>query len=333
MPTPPVLKISAVPTAAPSSDARAAAMAALKFDDTPGEEVAPADAPAADPVQTSAPLPEGEQPAPEEPPAEVVEPPAPVVPVETKPPLDLRSKQLAAIARQEKELRAKEAALNERIAKIDKLEKLMQDAPTNPLAYLEAAGLDFGKVQDFVVNGKAPTSETKLELQVKSMQAELEKFRAANEAKEKQLQQLAAQRAVAEYREKLGASAKAAADKFDLVLAEGDEGIDLAVEITERYYQETGQILPMNEALTAAEEHFEKRAERVLLTSKKVKAKLSPVAPKPAAPQAASESGPTRAAPTLTNAQAASGVPPRAKIQTDDEVRRAAMAALRFDGE
>lgn len=174
-------------------------------------------------------------------------------------------------------------------------------------AALEALGITMGDLIEERVKG-APTPPRPAQPQKVELPPEIVQ----------QLQELQAWRAKAElqeYRAKVMAEAAKSPDTYEMVLAEGDEGIQLALDAALEIYRETGEwpegspdaAIPL--ALKKAQEVLDREAEKKferLLKTKKFQAKLSSVVTTSASPGPHVRDG--QKPKTLTNGQ--TGAPP-----------------------
>jgi hypothetical protein len=273
-------------------------------------------------------------PAPE--PAAKKDPPAAAADKPIEPAAKPISPQLAAIAKKERELQAEKEKLKAERAELDgwrkekaELDAVRKEAKLNPLAFMKASGLSFEEVQDFVLKGQVPP-EVKAKHELDTVREQVEALRKEREEEAKKLQASATEKAKADWRSKLAETAKAGAEKYELVNAMGDEALELAQEAFEAAYEKDGTVLSLDKLLEQAELYYESKTAK-LLTSQKLRAKLQPVVevPKPVAPKAASESGPRRAVRTLTNSTAAPAAPKSGRPTTLEDRIEAAASALR----
>lgn len=270
-------------------------------------------------------------------PAPTAAPPAPEAPKQ-----DLVSPKLAELQRRERETLQREAALKEkesRLKEVDELEALRRKGDID--GALRRLGLTSEQVVDYLANQKRVTPELETKLLEERVQAMLQPVL----EKHKQLDSEAKANAEAQKQRALSEATaafqsdilKAAAGKLEYVAALPDEAGPLAISILQRELharqQQAGRALFESELPTvewvaaetekALEEAYTKR-QAALLTVNKFKSKLGGVVSQPAAPTAASESGPTRAARTLSNSSVAA--PPANRTPTTPGARRAGFA-------
>lgn len=184
----------------------------------------------------------------------------------------------AALTRKEKAIREGEKRLNARMQELEAklaaqpkvvepvVEPLDRRLRRDPLAALKEQGLDAETLAQIMLNDGKLTPE----LQMKLMREELEnkyssqidevnKKLAAREAKEEQERQAAT---INNFKAQIAETVKSAAEDYELVAAEGEEGIEAVFEIIDAYYQETGEVLDIKEAVVAAEEELLEQAKK-----------------------------------------------------------------------
>lgn len=267
-------------------------------------------------------------------------------PAEAAKPPEKLSPRLAAIAKEEARVRearkaheAKEKALAEREARLKAWEEEEGLRERDPLGYLAKRGISYEKLTEAVLTGQRPAAPEEkqeeapppkevvaLKQQLATLQKERDAEKAAAEAKQ-----------VEAYHQHVTATVKAAADKYELVNADPD-GLDTVWAVINEHAKVTGKVLSPDEAAAKVEEallaDLERR--RAVLTSKKVAGKLFPASaqsadPKPAAPKAASKTGPRSAVRTLSNSHVAAAPPakPQRPLTFDERIAQAKAEALK----
>jgi len=223
--------------------------------------------------------------------------------VEKKP--DPMASKFGALARKEKELRAKEEASARRIAEMEQREKMLaekeerlQSAKSNPLSILKAHGFSYQDATEAVLGNYKEPELDPIDAKIKPY---AEKF-TASESKlaklEAELEALRTERANEQHNASMNQIVKEIKtalddDKFEITRTMGNEGIDFVRDIVVEYYKTHERLLDYTEACQIAEDYYEKEYLSKLLDTKKVKARLPSSAPqaKPA----------KQAKPTLTN--------------------------------
>lgn len=266
------------------------------------------------------------------------EPPAAPVPepVQAQPPKEedgeLKSR-LEVLAREQQKARqqiqAKEQELNARAEELSKWEKAKKDARLNPMAALEALGISYQVVHDFIMNDGKPTPE----MRAAAAEAEVKSIRESQRLESERAQAIAYQRDIDAFKESIGMTIKESQDKYELLSAKGERAVEAAFYLVADFNNKNGQ-LPgdgtpkgsISWALDALEAREEAEMVRLLQT-KKASAKVAPVEPRPSEPVAAKS-------PTKTISNALSGKPPPRTSQEPEsidpaELRRRAVEFLR----
>jgi hypothetical protein len=224
----------------------------------------------------------------------------------------------ARLAKKDQALRNRETQVASEAAQV----KAVRDAITlardkkDPTALLELGGITPTELTDILINlGKEPSEADRL--------AKLEAARAEDAKKAEDAHKADEQRkldaAILSYKGQLTDAAKAGGDKYELTLAEGDDGVDLAFHIVDENYKVHGKVLPLEEALAMAESHYDAKAKRYLSTKKYG-------ANKPAASGDGNSARADTAPDTLTNNHV-SGAPPairRTALSREESLSEAA---------
>lgn len=244
---------------------------------------------------------------------------------------DPDARRFAALATREHELVRRGAELKEKEAKVHDWEKKRAAAKQNPLAALQELGVTYEQLTDFVVHQKPGA-----ELQQSAVHDELKQLKDRQEAFERQQAERERQSYVDGFKGRVATALAKDLDAYELIHAKGEQ--EMVFEVIQGHAQRTGQMLggSEEEAIRLAAEQVEdfllEDAKRVL-TTKKLGASISPVAPKRAVPGPRAN-GPKPAAPrTLTNRHSA--VVPSQKSpddMTESERMAAATSLVRFKG-
>jgi outer membrane murein-binding lipoprotein Lpp len=282
-----------------------------------------AEAPAA-PADTQSPAPpaDGQTPA-----AAAPAPEAPKQPEKVSP-------QVAALMRQQRELRRQQEAFEkERTAFGEEAKKAaarraLKDQDVT--RWLEEEGISYEALTKRILGGGAPTGEEKTAAEIKAAREEAERAKSEIEALKKSMEEketasrtAEAQRLEREWwadgEKKLQAEGKAYAFTLN-----HPDGMDTLREYVNAQAAQTGKIPDLLQCAKDVEAAMRQRIEPVL-KSEWAKDILGPATPKPEA-SAASESGPRSAVRTLSNTHAAAPRAPREPSQA--ERRKAAIDYL-----
>lgn len=229
----------------------------------------------------------------------------------------------AVLAKQERALRQREQAVKAAAVKQAEWEKARAEATQNPLKALEALGLSYEQITQFMLNGSKPTPE----LELQGVKQEIAAFRKEQEDKAIALKVEQESKAKAEYQATLSGFnqevtdfIKSNADTYELTAMYQGESIIAAT--IEQHFANTKKILSIKEASELVEKYFEEQVQAAQ-KSKKFQAKQQPKEEsQPRREQAAKSS-----APTLSN-ELTSSAPSLLPAKTENDRLRRAMAAL-----
>lgn len=245
---------------------------------------------------------------------------------------ELASPQLAILAKREKalqkqreELQKSKLDIDSKYEEINKFKSLKEQAKTNPLKFLEEAGLTYEELTNFILNGNKPTAEmetSSIKTEMQKLREEILKKEQEREASLKAQEEQRVQEAISTFKDNISSFLTAKPDDFELC-NNYPNSVDLIYDVIEAHFAQTEKVMSMEEAAKLVEDHFESEAMKVT-SFKKIQSKL---APKPAATE---EDGFQRAkssaSPTLNNtmSQTVSGL---SSSTEQDRIKRA-LAAL-----
>lgn len=279
----------------------------------PTNVVNPAPTPAPAPVEAAKPA---ETPA-ATPDAKVETHAADPKPVETAKPAEdpVLQKNFAALTRREKEATAA-------IAKAREAEAKWAKVATDPVTALQEAGWSMKDLAELVLNdGKLPA-----EKRAKIAEERIAKIEADTVAQ----QQAQAAQAIDSLKSRIRETIDGNKDKYELVAV--NESSEAVYSVIEQHFSETGEILPIEDALEAVESHLLKQIQEKALKTQKVQRLLQPqVTVDPSKPSTTDTAAKPITAPTLTNkaTTAPTPTPQPQKWLTDDESKAAAADLLR----
>jgi hypothetical protein len=254
-----------------------------------------------------------------------------------KDPADAKlSARFAALSRRERKVREQEAAIKEQKQKLDVYEQGQRLARENPLALLEALGIQdpYQHVTDWVLKQGKPTVQSKLqEVEAKLQALEETRAREAQAAQDAQVQ-----RTLDGFRRDLRAHIDGNASAYELITAEGAH--DEVYALIEAECARSGKVMPFDVAARLVEDQLFEEAKRLTKATKL--AKLFAPAPQagaatdsdkkagvPVTPRPVhTDSRTRRFTTTLTNARVASAPPAPGERRLTREERLAKSAAL-----
>jgi len=185
--------------------------------------------------------------------------------------IDKLAPKFAALAKREKEVRAQSQELKSQLtafqareAEINKLENLRQNAQNDPHKYLEAAGLTFQDITEFVLNdNKIPVNS-----EIQALKAQIEEMKQGKaqeiEAARQYQAQQQEQNIIQQFKNDTIALADAEKENFAYVSAFGQDAIDAVWDVTETYFNEHGKLLNHKEALQLVEDYYQQEADKIL---------------------------------------------------------------------
>ncbi len=259
-------------------------------------------------------------------------PAAPVVPTDVVVPADVptekpatrESARFAELAKRQRELTQRQLELKAKEERLSPVEQALSKAKENPLAALEALGMTYEDLTHYILNeGREPAPEDKLAAIEKRLN---DRETAEREAREREANERV-EATLSQFKASIAEAAKSAPDKYELILAAGDYGTELVFDTVSEYFQSNQQVLPLERALEAVEEYFEKEALKIAQANK-IKAKLAP--PVEAKEKEKTPERQTGTTVTLTNKLVSSSAESSAKRLSEEESKRAAAALLRW---
>ena len=254
----------------------------------------------------------------------------------SSPDRDEFNRKFAALSRREKEIRAKEAEYDKRIAELESRFQPKQEVEKepelpfeyrlkqNPLKALEDMGLSYDKLTELALNDGKLTPD----MQMRLMREELEndyksKYKELEERiieKEKNDEQRRYDEIEMGFKNEIEAFVNSKPEQFELIQA--NEAKDVVYDVIEEHYNETGKILDIEEAAQAVESYLEEEAEK-LLSLGKLRYKFN-TGDFEQQPQRQSQV-------TLSNAHSAQANERVAKKLSDEESKREMARMLQWD--
>jgi hypothetical protein len=249
----------------------------------------------------------------------------------------------AALTRKEKAIRESEKRLNSRMKELEaKLAAQVPEAPKpveeplerrlrkNPFETLKGQGLDYETLTKIALNDGKLTPELQMQIMREEIESkyssqleEVNKKLAAREQREEQEKQAAT---INGFKAQIANQVKAEAGEYELVAAEGEDGIEAIYAVIDGHYQETGEVLDIKEAVEAVEEELlEQAKKRIGLAKIKKLMGASEIKTQEVKPQSTK-----KPAPTLSNnaAQVQSGT---GRFLSDDESKLEAAKLIKFN--
>lgn len=249
----------------------------------------------------------------------------------------------AALTRKEKAVRESEKRLNARIRELEakiaaqpKVEPVIEESldrrlKKDPFRTLESQGINFETLTQMALNGGKIPPELQMQLMREELETkysskidEVNKKLADREQKEEQDRQAAT---LNRFKSKISDQISAANGDYELLAAEGQDGVDSVFEIIDAYYRETGEVLDIKEAVEAAEEELlEQAKKRIGLAKIKKLMGATETKTQETKPQ------PKKTGTTLSN-EASQVQPTTGRFLSDEESKREAAKLIRFNSQ
>lgn len=170
-------------------------------------------------------------------------------------------KQFQQLAAKERELQKEREAIKAEREEIAQYKSAKAQAKSDPLAFMQAHGLTYDEVTNFVLSKDSPEyaiKQLEKKLEAKEEAAKAEQIKAQQEADAKREQE-----AIGEY---MADVKQLASEKYELVAASGD--YNQVLEVVEKYYLATQKALSPDEALTLVEDYLQGQVDKLLATKK-----------------------------------------------------------------
>jgi hypothetical protein len=218
-----------------------------------------------------------------------------------------RAKALAALIREQKELKAKNEKLSEAAALKEAERKELEAYRTDPIGQLESKNPDFySEYTKRKLNDDKPTADEGL----RKLREELAELKAANEAMKQEQNQTKEQAIIQKAQADI--SELVSGDDYELTRAWGAESEVL--NLIGMHYQQTGNDLTIKQAADMIEAELEKRLD-VLSSAKKFQNRIAATQDKPASKPRSSKAG---GASTISKAHSAPASTPVDLSEMDD---------------
>lgn len=214
-------------------------------------------------------------------PSETEKPKEEPKPTEPKEP---ESKRFAILAKKEKaiysraqELKAREEALNQKLAAIENFEKHKREVKNNPMLALQELGISYSDLTEYQLSGKMPN---KADLELRELKEEIASFKQQQEEalqKQKEIAnrnaQLAVQQTISDFKQEIGDYITSKPKDFELVNLY--KANDLVYKTIEDHHAKTQRVMSIQEGAEIVEKYLESEVEKALKIEK-LKARVSP---------------------------------------------------------
>jgi len=184
------------------------------------------------------------------------------------------SRRFSELTKKEKAILEIQRQVKESSKALQEFENAKKNAKLNPKAFLEAHGLSYQELTEFLLNDEKPSPDTVIKTELDLLKSQLEEEKRLRETKEQEAERMAEEKVVTEFKASL--KDLATSDDFELIRSEGDDGIDLVYAVMEEYYDSTGNMMDKTEAMKQVESHLESELKRKYQNAKKVKSWWEP---------------------------------------------------------
>ena len=238
-------------------------------------------------------------------------------------------RKFAALSRKERDIRARETELAELEDKFRSMEQepevpLEHRLRSNPLKVLEELGLGYETLTDLALNDGKLTPDMQMQLIRDELEAD---YQSKFHDLERKLEERDARDQDEKYNSILSGfmdeikNHVASDEKYELIQA--NDASDVVYEVMEEHYEESGNILSIDEAAEAVESYLEEEATK-LLNLQKIKSRLS-------GNELESRDDYRQSQITLSNAHAAQANERVGRSLSDEESKRAIAQMLKWD--
>lgn len=190
------------------------------------------------------------------------------------------SKRFHQLQKKEAALQKKMQEINEARKQLDEYNQFKSQAKLNPLKALEALGLSYEEITDFIANGYEPSPDAKY----KELEERFEKRFKEKEEQEAKRRDLEVEHQVKKYKESLFAHIESKAEQYELINLEGEH--ESVWELMDAWYSKHNEILDWDKAAEMVESHLEEQLKDRLSKAKKLQNLVGQPKQMPGKPQA-----------------------------------------------
>ena len=264
----------------------------------------------------------------------------------SEPEEDKFASKFAALSRRDKELREREAEINNKLALLEEKFAALENPPkpekepelpleyrlkSNPLETLKEMGLGYDKLTELALNDGKLTTDMQMQLMREELESkfgsELERLQNELAEKEKAQEEQKYEEVVNNYMNELTEFVNTD-QKYELIRA--NDSVDLVYDVIEDYYNETGRILDMNEAADQVEAYLEEELDRIVNNTQKLQEKFGLTKAEAEKIVEAQEQKSSNDSPTLSNTHS-TVVSKQGSPKTRDESLLAAASLLKWN--
>lgn len=172
----------------------------------------------------------------------------------------------AELAKRERAQFQREESIKAQAASLAPLQEALANAKTNPLKLLEAAGLTYEEISEFILSdGESVLEDTSVEKKLSDLQAKIEAKEAAESKAKADTQQATVDTQIAAFKQSISTEV-ASNPAYELIHSLGQE--EMVYEVVLSHFNETGNVLPLPEALEAIESYLTEQSQKILKAKK-----------------------------------------------------------------
>lgn len=173
---------------------------------------------------------------------------------------DLFTKKFTALSHKEKELKQREAKLEEKLKEFQSADMLKSQLKETPLKLLEEAGISYEDLTEMVLNEGSPTTEMMLKKIKEESMSEIEKLRQEYIDDKKAEETAKYEQTLENFQNEIVSFVN---DNEDYEFIRAQDRSDLVYEVIDLHHEETGRILDIKEAADAVEQHLYDKAKEL----------------------------------------------------------------------
>lgn len=254
-----------------------------------------------------------------------------------EPPKDISSSRFAALARKEKDIRAREAQMETRLKEaearlsaVSEKETALKNVTQNPLEALRKLGISYADITQAALGQYKAPEEDPVDAKLNPLKSRFDKYESNSEGLAREVEALKNQLAQKEQQTQYDTimrdirTASSDPEKYELIGAMGNEAIDLVRDTVFEYYNLHKKMLDYSEACDIVEKYYEDEFIGRLANTNKLKQRVQP-APKPTAETKLSAKEKPRESATLTNKLSSA---PEANVDIDKLSKKEALEYL-----
>lgn len=171
-----------------------------------------------------------------------------------------------AITKRERELVVREREMKAAQDRLLQIEHQIAETKKNPLKVLEYLGITYEDLTDYIINDGNPSESTKVKQLERQVQEKISAYERMQQEAAQRAQQAQIEAQIQNFKNQIVQTVGANTDSFELIQAKGE--YDLVYDVIEAHFNETNQLMSIEDAAKRVERHLEDEAEKILKTKK-----------------------------------------------------------------